>query len=271
MHKAQISRREVWWEVLALPTWKWAVTLPLFILGTATLARDEFLPTDVAAKYKLPILLPAIAWYWWALFFLIVSIFILLESAFRAIRLRQEKIAELTTPTLTATFDPTKPPWRDKVEFRFYMSGQPARNGMVYRIQVTNIGGELIKNCEAQLVELAFENEPAELGVAHLTWSGDYPPVSKVDLKSKFMRDIDVIVIYEDGNVRVPMSGGWPPNNRQDFFARRGRYRFTIVIGGEGSATLPPCKLCLNYTGDWETSTMEAIPHDQKNGYNKTF
>jgi hypothetical protein len=160
---------------------------------------------------------------------------------------------------LSAVFDPEKSQCRSESEFR-PIGGGSSRNGIVYRIQIKNIGGETIHNCEGQLAEVAFENEKAELGAANLTWCGEFPPTTKIDLRGGFIRELDVLIIYEDGTVSIT-TPGWPPNNRQNFFARRGRYRFTIMIGGDGTATLPPYRLTLNYTGDWKTSTMEAT-HD---------
>lgn len=92
----------------------------------------------------------------------------------------------------------------------------------------------------------------------YLNWSGDWPPVTSVDLKPQFTRNLDLVAVHEDGGV-VINSPGWPPIGKEGFFLRGGRYRFTIVIGGEGSATLPPYRLNLDFAGDWQASTMEVI------------
>ncbi len=157
---------------------------------------------------------------------------------------------------LIAVYDPNKSQCRSVSEFK-YLDRSP-RNGMVYRIQVTNSGNETVRNCEGQLVEVAFADEPAELGAASLTWCGEWPPNTKIDLKGRFTRELDLLILYQDGDISIT-TPGWPPNNRQDFFARRGSYRFTVIIGGDETATLPPYKLRLNYTGDWQTSTMEVM------------
>jgi hypothetical protein len=255
---AQPSRPKVWWEVLALPTWRWVVLIPIAVLGTLQLFRDEFLSPEAAEKYKLPMLLSGMSWHWWIVILLVSVLFILMESAYRAIRQRENRIAMLEdrlTPKLTAVYD-HKPPCRAESEFKFSDGRNPA-NGMVYRIEVENIGAEMIKDCEGFLTEVAYENEVAELGVMNLWWSGMYPLALRVDLRPNVKRHLDLIVIYEDGCVSI-LSPGWPPNNRQDFFSRRGRYRFTVVIGGD-KTTLPPYKLRLNYTGDWQGSAMEII------------
>ena len=158
---------------------------------------------------------------------------------------------------LSVIFDPKKSQCRSVSEFRYASGGLPPKNGMVYRIQIKNIGGETMKGCEAQLSELAFKDEDAELGATNLTWCGEYPLQTKIDLRGGFTRELDVLIIYEDGTVSIT-SPGWPPNNKQNFFKREGQYCFAVVIGGEGTATLPPYRLRLNYTGDWQTSTMEV-------------
>jgi hypothetical protein len=100
---AASGRLKIWWEVLARPTWTWAVTAPLFILGAFSYVRDEFLSADTAARYKLPSLLPAIAWYWWALLFLVAVICILLESGYRIVRKRETIILEIAAIEATLT------------------------------------------------------------------------------------------------------------------------------------------------------------------------
>jgi hypothetical protein len=257
---AQPSRPKVWWEVLALPTWRWVVLIPIAVLGTFQLFRDELLSPETAEKYKLPTLLSGMSWHWWIVILLVLILIILMESTYRTIKRREDKIAVLEdrlTPKLSAVYDQNKPPCHSVSEFRF-SDGRAPINGMVYRIEVENIGAEMIHDCEGFLTEVAFEDEAAELGAMNLTWSGMYPLALRVDLRPNVKRHLDLIVIYEDGRVSI-ISPGWPPNNRQDFFSRRGHYRFTVVIGGAES-TLPPYKVCLDHTdGDWQTSTMEPI------------
>lgn len=180
-------------------------------------------------------------------------------AGYRVWKPERDKVIELTetlTPKINAIFDPTKSPCRSVSEFRFNDGRNPI-NGMVYRIEVENIGAEIIHACEGFLTEIAFQDEDAELGVMNLFWSGMYPLALRIDLRPNVKRHLDLIVIYEDGRVSI-ISPGWPPNNRQDFLSRRGRYRFTVVIGGSES-TLPPYKMYLDYTGDWQTSTMGLI------------
>ena len=169
---------------------------------------------------------------------------------------RAQGLQERLTPKISAIYDTSKPPCRSVSEFRF-TDGRLPINGMVYRIEVENISAEMIHDCEGYLAEVAFEDETAELGVINLPWSGMYPQALRVDLRPNVKRQLDLIVVYEDGKVSI-ISPGSPPNNRQDFFSRCGRYRFTVVIGGAES-TLPPYKIRLFYTGDWQSSTMEII------------
>lgn len=159
---------------------------------------------------------------------------------------------EKLIPKLVAVFHPNKPPWRDQVKFG------DGRRAVAYRIQIKHLGGETINNCEGQLIEIAFRDEMTELGTTILTWCGEYPLKTKIDLNAGFTRELDVLLLFEDGGVAIT-TPGWPPNNRQNFFSRQGHYRFSVVIGGHGSSALPPYKLRLNYTGDWQTSTMEVM------------
>jgi hypothetical protein len=166
-------------------------------------------------------------------------------------RLRAE---EKLTPKIIAVYDPSKPPCRSVSTFNY---GPNSLDGMVYRVEVENIGEETVTNCEGYLVEVAFEEEVAELGPMSLVWSGIYPQPLRIDLRKGIKRQLDLLVIYQNNQISI-LSPSWPPNNRQDFFSRPGHYRFAVVISGEGTGTLPSYKLRLSFTGDWQTSTMET-------------
>jgi len=176
-------------------------------------------------------------------------------------KIRADALAERLMPKLTAIFDPKKPPCRSESEFRF-SDGRNPLNGMCYRIEVKNTGVEMINDCEGYLTEVAFEEEAAELGVFNLSWSGMYPQALRVNLRPNVPRHLDLINIFENGSINI-VSPGWPPNNRENFFLRHGHYRFTIVIG-EAKSTLPPYKLRLNNTGDWQTRQWRSCPSDKK-------
>lgn len=220
---------------------------------------------DWLARMSGPLSVPAVILALWLsnetakTAFIVTAFICLWVTAYRIWKPEREQVQKLSdrlTPKFTAVFDSTKPPCRSVSEFRFSDDRNP-RNGMVYRIEVENIGAETINNCEGYLTEVAFEDDAVELGVMNLLWSGMYPQALRVDLRPNVRRHLDLIVIYDDACVSI-ISPGWPPNNRQDFFLRRGHYRFTVVIG-EDRSTLPPYKLRLDYTGDWQTSTMEVI------------
>jgi len=255
----QSSRWTAWWEVLALPTWRWVVLIPIALFGTAQLVRDEFLSPETAEKYKVPKLLADVSWHWWIVILLVSILIILMESSYRAIRRRESSIAvldERLVPKISAIYDPSKPPCRSVATIS---DGRSSQEGMVYRIEVENIGEEKITNCEGYLTEVAFEDEPTELGTSNLTWSTDaLPPYPiKIDLIKGVKRHLDVLVVYQNNQIRV-ISRSWPLN-RPDFFSRLGNYRFVVVVSGDGSVALPPYKLRLNFTGDWQTSTMEPV------------
>ena len=119
-----------------------------------------------------------------------------------------------------------------------------------------NFSEEDIIDCEGYLTEIAFDDESSELGSMYLTWSSEPTPTTKIVLKKGVRRHLDLLVIYEDSQIRI-ISPTWPPFNRQNFFDRHGNYRFSVVIGGR-ARTLPPYKLRLAFTGDWQSSTMET-------------
>src|SRR5262249_38516729 len=57
---------------------------------------DEFLTPATAEKYKLPMLLPPIRWEWYVILTLVLVIIIFLESAYRAIKQREIKLATIS-------------------------------------------------------------------------------------------------------------------------------------------------------------------------------
>src|SRR5271154_3598260 len=87
-----ISDRLAHWRVvLASPALRYLWTAPTFLLGIYSLLRDEFLPTELAEKLKLPKLLSDhlptwllhVPWYAWALVTLSVLIVLVLEGSYR--------------------------------------------------------------------------------------------------------------------------------------------------------------------------------------------
>jgi hypothetical protein len=127
---------------------------------------------------------------------------------------------------------------------------------MCFRIEVENICDETIIDCEGNLIEIRHESDPLELGAMNLTWADMPTPTTKINLIRHVKRHLDVLVIYQAGQIRI-CSQGWPLN-RSDFFRRPGAYILSIVISG-GKSALEPYRLKLNYTGDWQTSTVEPI------------
>lgn len=92
---AKNNRLKVWWEILALPTWKWLIVAPLGALGTGAFIRDELLKPEIQARYKLLKLLPHFTWEWYALLIVVIIIFIVLECAFQTIQKREEELEKL--------------------------------------------------------------------------------------------------------------------------------------------------------------------------------
>jgi hypothetical protein len=141
----KVDRRNVWWEVLALPTWRWVVLIPIAILGTLQLVRDEFLPPDTAEKYKLPKLVSGLSWHWWVVILLVVIVFILLESTFRAIRKRENEIdrEKYRADQLSERFEP-----KLKISSSMLLLPSEATKGLrTVRINIENVSAITLRNC----------------------------------------------------------------------------------------------------------------------------
>jgi len=205
-------------------------------------------PAAILAYYLDP--LPAkIALWATAAFCVIMSAYLV----WRRERLTVIALEDKLTLKMKAAYDPSIPSCRSISTFT---DGVNSVDGMVYRVEVESLCEEIITDCEGYLTEVAFENEPVELGVMNLTWADMPSQTIQISLRKGVRRHLDVLVIYQNNQVRI-CSLGWPLN-RQGFFSRLGNYRLTVVIGGH-DMTLPPYRLRLHFTGDWQTSTMEAI------------
>jgi hypothetical protein len=205
-------------------------------------------PAAILAYYLDP--LPAkIALWATAAFCVIMSAYLV----WRRERLTVIELEARLIPKIKAVYDPSRPPCRSISKFT---DGMNSIDGMVYRVEVESLCEEVITDCEGYLTEVAFENEPVELGVMNLTWADMPSQTIQISLRKGVRRHLDVLVIYQNNQVRACSLG--LPLNRQGFFSRLGNYRFTVVIGGH-DVTLPPYKLRLHFAGDWQTATMEAI------------
>jgi len=84
------ARVSHWLAVLREPGWKFFIALPFTLFAVLAPIRDEFLPTEMAEKWKLPsiiknhfpTLLVAIPWYVWAL----ITAFVLIWLMFVGIK-----------------------------------------------------------------------------------------------------------------------------------------------------------------------------------------
>jgi len=117
--------------------------------------RDEFLSPETAEKYKLPKLLPNISWHWWIVVLLLCVIGVLMESAYRAIKQREDKIIGLEdrlTPKFTAVFDRSIPSCDAKPLFT---DGSYSR---CIRLKVELVKDTRLAGCEAWLSIDRFSN-----------------------------------------------------------------------------------------------------------------
>jgi hypothetical protein len=96
------DRLSHWLAVLREPGWKFFIALPFTLFTVFAPIRDEFLPAEMAEKWKLPSIienhfptfLVAMPWYVWALITAVVLIWLILEGSYRvAAREADEKSA----------------------------------------------------------------------------------------------------------------------------------------------------------------------------------
>lgn len=63
-------------------------------LGVLFALRDEFLPPEIAARYKMPEWFPHVAWYWWVIAFLVVLLVSVLEASYQEHTAQERKDAD---------------------------------------------------------------------------------------------------------------------------------------------------------------------------------
>ena len=97
------TRVSHWLAVLREPGWKYFVALPFSLFAASVPTRDEFLPAEVAEKWKLPAvikdhfpaLLVAAPWYVWALLTAFVLIVLIFEGSYRVAARESDEKATL--------------------------------------------------------------------------------------------------------------------------------------------------------------------------------
>jgi len=83
MLRSNKKRLDVWKSILLILGWKWLVLTPLAALGYMQTIREEFIGPQEQDNFKLMNIVPDWPWEWWALIGLIITIFIVLESAYK--------------------------------------------------------------------------------------------------------------------------------------------------------------------------------------------
>jgi hypothetical protein len=97
------TRGSHWIAVLREPGWKFFIALPFAVFTAFVPVRDEFLPAEVAEKWKLPAIIkdhfPArlvgAPWYVWALLTAFVLIVLILEGSYRVAARESDEKATL--------------------------------------------------------------------------------------------------------------------------------------------------------------------------------
>jgi hypothetical protein len=246
---SKISRRIVWWEVVALPTWRWVVLIPITIFGFYQLVRDEFLSPETAEKYKLPKLLPNISWLWWVAILLVFVIGILMESSYRALKTRENELTRLKdrlAPKFSAIYDRSFPSCDAIPQF---VGGSHSR---CIRLKVELVKGTHLAGCEAWLSIDRFPN----VAPVRLFWAEGKGPMT-VDLAQKIPRYVQVFRITDSNQIVPATEGeGWPIDS-QNF--PLGTYTFSIALKGHDEAETITETLRLEWTGNWRTAHVTDI------------
>jgi hypothetical protein len=177
-------------------------------------------------------------------------------SVWRRERLAKEALNARLTPKIAISYDPTKSQCRSISTFTDQFGRNP-KDGMCFRLEISNIGPETIPGCEGHLTEISYEGEKPELAPMNLTWVASAPGISSVDIRSTIESYLDVAVIDADNRMRI-CSLGWP-NNKGNFFERQGNYIFKVAVSARNSATTPPFYFRLVFNGNWKTSKIEMI------------
>jgi|SRR6266496_1751998 len=260
MTSDKFSRRSIWWELLARPTWYWLVTVPLAIFGTLTFLRDEFLAPDRAEKYKLPKFLPDISWHWWIVALLALILVIFMESAYRAITRREAAMADLTktlTPKVQLSFNPTRggitqtpvqvsqqDPGAVIPMVREYMA-------TYVRIRVEALSKTTVKGCTAFLVDLEKIRDTDDafipISLPHGLWLREEP----FDVLPDVPCAVDFLSCSTQNN-KLALTG-YCPLALRNVFDDIATYRCTIAVNADG--VTEQIRVDIQWTGQWDKIT----------------
>jgi len=81
-----MGRFSLWRDVLVRPAWWWLVIAPEALLGAFTGIRDEFIKKEWQDKLRITEWEWWPTWWLWLMIGLVLTIFIILESAYRSVR-----------------------------------------------------------------------------------------------------------------------------------------------------------------------------------------
>lgn len=90
------ERHLIWWEILR-PSWRWGVLVPLALLGSLATIRDDIINPGHPELFRLAHWLPRLEWQTYAIVGSAVFVFLILESAYRAIKWREDLIIEIAS------------------------------------------------------------------------------------------------------------------------------------------------------------------------------
>jgi hypothetical protein len=93
------GRLQIWRELLH-PLWRWLVLIPFAILGVLDTIRDDILRSNEPAD-RLGYWIPAWSWRAYALIIALLTIILILEGAYRAIKRREEILFEIAATEKT--------------------------------------------------------------------------------------------------------------------------------------------------------------------------
>jgi hypothetical protein len=185
----------------------------------------------------------------------ITAVICFVLSGFLVWRIERQKVVDLErklTPSITVRYDPRIPQCKATPLF------EGGRRAVCFRLEIENLGAEIINDCTGTLVEVRRKGDQQELGAMPLTWAGTEIAEVSVSLINGIKRHLDVVRVWQDNAVNVATPKNVWPLDRQDMFGKPGDYIFTVVVSGDGSVPVR-YSMELTHTDNWETADIHNV------------
>lgn len=258
------SRIEHLYSALILPVWTWIIVGGFVVISVLTWVRDEFLSFEQREAWRIPEILPHWSLTTWLICLLIVTLIVLFEGSYRlAARLNKritsiaaevESLKEKQRPKIRALYDPTIPNCRAPTALYTtdLVGNTHGIRGMVFRLEVINIGGATIENCRGAMTEFRPCDQDQFYGPEYLTWASAPHPRTVTRLVERVRQHLDLVMVCENGRVLIFTEN----TSIYDcgVLNQPGEYILSIVLSGDNTPTTEPYTLKLTVTDNWETA-----------------